>query len=245
MKIFNVSKHTDRYYRIVARARNRKLDGYVEKHHVIPKSLGTDGDVVELTAKEHYICHLLLYKMVIEPKHKRSMAFAIWSMAGKSQNHTGRFTGAMYQVIKEQWSNLNKGENNPFYGKRHKKETIDAMKLKCSEASTGEKNAMYGMGHLFAGEKNHFYGKKHTDNTKAAISKFRSENKFASGPYRLISPDGDEHIVREGIKTFCLDRGLVPANVMGAADRHRKTGRKYTSRGWTIESYEDTTNTKN
>ena len=39
-------------------------------------------------------------------------------MCGKCYNKYGKF-----------------GENNPFYGKKHKKETIDAMKIKCSEAS--------------------------------------------------------------------------------------------------------------
>lgn len=245
MNLFYANKHTDRYYRIIERARKRTLTGYVENHHVIPRSIGTDGDMVQLTAKEHYVCHLLLYKMVIEPKHKRAMAFAIWSMSGKSKNHTGRFTGAMYQILKLQWSNLNKGKNNPFYGKghlvsgdrnhffgkKHSQETIDKIKATCREKSLGSNNA--------------FYGKKHSDETKAALSKFRSENKFASGPYRLIDPEGKEYIVREGIKTFCLDRGLVPANIMGAADRHRKTGRKYTSRGWTVESYETNSNNKN
>jgi hypothetical protein len=38
---------------------------YIEKHHIIPKSLGgtnVDINLVCLTAKEHYIIHLLLTK---------------------------------------------------------------------------------------------------------------------------------------------------------------------------------------
>lgn len=30
---------------------------------------------------------------------------------------------------------IRKGENNPFYGKKHNKETIENLKIKCSEAS--------------------------------------------------------------------------------------------------------------
>ena len=39
---------------------------YVEKHHIIPKSLGGSNDssnLVKLTARQHYIAHLLLYKI--------------------------------------------------------------------------------------------------------------------------------------------------------------------------------------
>jgi len=48
---------------IINRARNRKLQGYLERHHVIPRCLdGTDelNNLVELTAREHFIIHKLL-----------------------------------------------------------------------------------------------------------------------------------------------------------------------------------------
>ena len=43
--------------------------GYVEKHHIVPKSLGGSNDasnLVKLTAREHFIAHLLLSKMYPE-----------------------------------------------------------------------------------------------------------------------------------------------------------------------------------
>jgi hypothetical protein len=51
---------------IIDRARNRVLTGYVEKHHVIPRCLGGSDDktnLVELTAREHFIVHKLLCKI--------------------------------------------------------------------------------------------------------------------------------------------------------------------------------------
>ena len=51
---------------IIDRARNRVLTGYVEKHHIIPRCLGgTDKstNLVELTAREHFIVHKLLCKI--------------------------------------------------------------------------------------------------------------------------------------------------------------------------------------
>lgn len=48
-----------------AQKRERPLNVYVEKHHIIPKSLGGSnekGNLVFLSAKEHYIAHRLLIK---------------------------------------------------------------------------------------------------------------------------------------------------------------------------------------
>jgi len=50
------------YDQIIERAKNRKLEGYKEKHHIIPKCLGgpdNKENLVELTAREHFLCHLL------------------------------------------------------------------------------------------------------------------------------------------------------------------------------------------
>lgn len=59
------------YNKIVARGKERgnnkkKLEGYYEAHHILPKCLGgvdSKENLVLLTAKEHFICHLLLEKM--------------------------------------------------------------------------------------------------------------------------------------------------------------------------------------
>jgi hypothetical protein len=47
---------------IIERASNRTLLGYREKHHVIPRCMGgvdTANNLVELTAREHFIIHKL------------------------------------------------------------------------------------------------------------------------------------------------------------------------------------------
>lgn len=61
----------------------RKLDviteGYCEKHHIVMKSMGGSNDksnIVKLTAREHYIAHLLLHRI-----HQCSKtAYALWRM---------------------------------------------------------------------------------------------------------------------------------------------------------------------
>jgi hypothetical protein len=237
--LFLKTKYTKWYYNIISRAkqRTRTPDHYYEEHHVVPRSIGDkDGWTVYLTAKEHYICHVLLFKIVINPKHRRSMAYALWSFKGKSHWHGRRFTGAMYETIRKDWSNYNSGKNNAFYGKghlvsgeknhfwgkKHTKVTIDKIKATCREKSTGKNNA--------------FYGKHHTAETKTRLSNWRRGRTFASGPYRLVSSDGIEYIVSEGIYKFCREHNLVAQNVIQAAQKGHK------SKGWIVELYEKNSN---
>lgn len=54
------------YDRLVARARDRILVGYRERHHVVPKCMDGGNEptnIVELTAEEHYVAHQLLVKI--------------------------------------------------------------------------------------------------------------------------------------------------------------------------------------
>lgn len=65
------------YDQIIDRARDRKLDCYREKHHVTPKCLGgsdAKDNLVELTAREHFICHWLLCRIYPESR-KLAKAF--------------------------------------------------------------------------------------------------------------------------------------------------------------------------
>lgn len=64
--MFFENKHT-RWYEAIIKHRTANVPmGYVERHHVIPRSLGgTDNasNIVRLTAREHLLCHILLTHM--------------------------------------------------------------------------------------------------------------------------------------------------------------------------------------
>lgn len=55
------------YDKLIKRGQTRVLYGtYIENHHIIPRSEGGSNkktNKVELTPKEHHLCHLLLIKM--------------------------------------------------------------------------------------------------------------------------------------------------------------------------------------
>ena len=153
------------YNLLIFRARNRILDGYVERHHIIPKCLNgpeDDENIVILTAREHFLAHLLLVKIYPE---ERKLLFAVRMMSG---NPTGkRNTNKTYAWIKERISKLGhseetkkkigrSGSDNAFYGKTHKQETKD----KQSEVMKGR----------LVGELNPFFGKKHSKEIQDKIS---------------------------------------------------------------------------
>lgn len=81
--IFIQNKYTNWYYRIITNAQSRTLSThtYIEKHHIIPRSLGGTNEqrnLVNLTAREHFVCHLLLTKMTAgRMRHKMSKALTM------------------------------------------------------------------------------------------------------------------------------------------------------------------------
>jgi hypothetical protein len=78
------------YNQIIERAQNRVLEGYKEKHHIIPKCLGGNNkkeNLVELTAREHILCHRLL--CFIHPKNKK-LKWALYNMCRFKKYSTSR-----------------------------------------------------------------------------------------------------------------------------------------------------------
>jgi hypothetical protein len=76
--------YTKIYEALIYKAKNRIIEGYVEKHHILPKCmLGSDlpENLVKLTAEEHYIAHLLLVKMF--PKNAK-LIYAANMMASRN-----------------------------------------------------------------------------------------------------------------------------------------------------------------
>ena len=88
-----------------------KHDGvYFEIHHIIPKSLGGDnskGNLVVLTAREHFICHWLLVKMYPAGSSERGkMLNALWRMRRSPRRCKGqRYVNARaYEFLRSEFS---------------------------------------------------------------------------------------------------------------------------------------------
>lgn len=184
--LFITNKYTTWYYSIINTAKNRTKDGYTERHHIIPKSLGgtnAKDNLVHLTAREHFICHRLLTKMTTG-EHKMKMVHAVWNMVRSSKTQQRyKINSKVYEFLKQQKSQAMMGENNPMYGKlpwHAGKVMSDEYKQQASERNLGEKNPFYGQHHsaetkakISAATKNRVpwnKGKTHSAETKAKMS---------------------------------------------------------------------------
>lgn len=150
--IFIDNKYCRLYYMIIERAKSRVFLGYTEKHHIIPKSLGgsnEENNLVNLTAKEHYICHLLLIKMT-EGKARTKMRYASYMFSRNPNNNNNRIkiTGRRYQYLREQLSIANKERTGPNKGKKftdeHKQNLSNALKGRKLGPQSDEHRAKVG-----------------------------------------------------------------------------------------------------
>lgn len=141
--MYLLNKYTKWYNDIIAKAQARvNLDGYYEKHHVIPKSLGGSNDLsnlVFLTAREHFVCHMLLVRMTAGD-NKRRMANAAWGMAtrrNKFQDERYRVNSRTYEFLK---SNLTQSsESNLARSKKLKGRVLGPMSANHKKKLSGPK----------------------------------------------------------------------------------------------------------
>lgn len=116
------------YDLLVAKAKDRgKPEGYFERHHVVPKSMGGSNEeknLVNLTAREHFIAHRLLWRI-----HKnKEMTYAFHAMCKnlkgrmietfkvdpKSSKLYAKEKEALAKVMSDRWKGVSRlGENNP------------------------------------------------------------------------------------------------------------------------------------
>lgn len=116
-----------------------KDDCYCETHHIIPKSEGgldEPDNLVNLTAREHYIAHLLLARIYDDQKMWCAMNRLIHGNEFRKYN---RVSSRMYQTLKENFRNSLLGHHNGL-GKKRTKESKERIR----QAKLGNKNPMYG-----------------------------------------------------------------------------------------------------
>ena len=95
---------------IFYRKNNQLCDEYTECHHIIPRSLGgnnNDENLVNLSAKEHFVCHLLLtkiYKNDFLSYKKMIKAFMMMRCSTKTQKRY--ISSKIYAKLKNEFSKI-------------------------------------------------------------------------------------------------------------------------------------------
>jgi len=102
--------------------RYNRYNGYTEKHHIIPRSLGgndNEENIVHLSAREHFLCHWLLIKIhpTGDKHYKLVMAFMMMALSSQKQR---RITSRAFESYRlshsESISFFQKGEKNSQFG---------------------------------------------------------------------------------------------------------------------------------
>lgn len=115
--MFLKNKYTKWYFSIIEKAnfekRIKTKTTYYEKHHIIPKCKPFNGDnstdnLVLLTPKEHFICHLLLTKMN-EGIRKYKMIWALHRLSYGNSNLRENYTARTYDLVRKLHSENMKG----------------------------------------------------------------------------------------------------------------------------------------
>jgi hypothetical protein len=140
--MFKQNKYTKIYYEIINLARSRSLTGYFEKHHVIPKSLGGANDqenIVKLTAREHFICHRLLVKMVEGRGNQAKMAYAAWQQTRKAKDGEFKITSRTYEALKHQLSTYYTGRKRAPFSQQAKDNMREGAKTRAKVIHSAER----------------------------------------------------------------------------------------------------------
>lgn len=220
--MFIKNKYYFTYYNIINRAKSRQLplDTKTENHHIIPRSLGGDdseSNLAILTLKEHWICHRLLVKFLIDKTYIRKMYNALYMMAVKDYRQVN---ARIYEQIKTNVVPWNKGvigiKGTPckektkdyfrslYKGKSRPASAIDAMK-------EGWKKA----------KENGHRPWNHGISTGIATR---------SMPCTFISPDGIEY------KYSSCKQGCIAHNLPTSKMSNVKTGKLSQYKGWKIKT---------
>lgn len=153
---------------IIDRAKNRIIDSYTEKHHIVPKCMGGNNkniNIVKLTAKEHWLIHLLLIE-IYPDNNKLKIAIRKMMMKSNNQNRDYVISGKQFERLrkmvseahsklltgrklkpftdehKKNLSNSMKGRVNPNKGKKLSDETKIKIGIRSKGRNCGDKNHM-------------------------------------------------------------------------------------------------------
>jgi len=197
-----MNKYTRWYNQIVKNAQTRITEGYTERHHIQPRSLGGADDksnLVDLTAREHFVCHWLLTKMTTGEDHYKMLNALRMMRAEKAgqQRYETVITGRVYESIKQEYAQLQSikvsGKNNPMYGdkfyrsedgKQRQRDAIvgdnngakqEHARQKISQSKLGKKRELFSdewkakMSVSKLGNNNNRYGVTVSEDTKQKI----------------------------------------------------------------------------
>jgi len=165
-----MNKYTLWYNAITKRAQTRVIDGYTEKHHIQPRSLGGSNDkdnLVDLTAREHFICHWLLTK-IYTGEAKSKMIYALNGMKRSNtfaQRYETKITARVYENLKKEFSIIHSATMKGREPWNRGIPITESQREKNRTAATGKKRSLESIAKAVAKQT----GQKRSQETKDKI----------------------------------------------------------------------------
>lgn len=180
---------------------------FYECHHILPRSLGGGDELdnlVLLTFKEHFLAHLLLFK--IYQKEKLVVETSkMWSSIALMASDN-KYTGRCYDKRKNLYWRYYKPEHHPMYGGgKHSKAGLESIslarknKMPVMDINTGEVIGSVNVNHpkVISGEWVHTSkGRKPSEKERKELSKRNTG---------LNNPNARTHVDKEFILNFIKD----------------------------------------
>jgi len=199
---------------------------YVESHHIIPQSILKNNDTVILSAREHFICHLLLPKF-LEGQYKRKMVLALHRLTFGNKQHKPIYVknSSAYEKIKKQ-SSIYLSERSKDYWNNITEEQFKVRSEKIIKSNTGSKRQPL-TGKLISDKakerlkdktKHPLYGVGHSEETKINMSLNAPAKKY-------YFVNDNQKIEVFNLRKFCrdnlLDQGAMTRVNSGKQINHK------------------------
>jgi len=117
------------YNSLIDRAKKRTLEGYVEKHHILPRCMGGTDEVVNLvslTPEEHFVAHQLLVKIY---PNVPGLIYGLTRLSGgKSTLRSNKLYGWIRRRLSTQRSIDMKG-HTIWVGRKHSESSKEKIRL--------------------------------------------------------------------------------------------------------------------
>jgi len=239
------NKYSKLYYNITSNAKQRITEGYHELHHIIPQSMGGSNhkeNLVELTAREHFICHWLLIKMV-EGEDRSKMLYALNGMKAENryqQRYHTKITARVYEKyrIEHAENHSKRMKGRPAWNKGRKLEEHELQEHIERARHRNVDPVKQAEGQRKRVEK--IKGQKRTDETKKLMS-LASKGK-PKGPMseeqkqaRSITMTGQKKTKSHGANVAKANIGCISINKDNTEKKVKKdTLQSYLDQGWQL-----------
>jgi hypothetical protein len=214
-------KYQKIYNQIIERAKGRILSGYIEKHHIIPTCIGginSSTNIISLTAREHFICHMLLCEIYPDSNKLKQSLFLM------SRYKKYKISSRVYERLKSEFRHTEETKG------KMRKPKPDGVGEKIRNAKLGVKQPNISKAKLggTTSKKGTFDGPKHTDLGKKSISNHNKGNKEIAKKISLANSKPVLQIDMNGIiinefESYTLSKfitGIDPQHCLLGKSKH-------------------------